>query len=44
MTLRNAGDDPVVLYRLTLTPNDAGGPAAGPPALNDVRATPAASE
>ena len=44
MTLRNAGDDPVVLYRLTLTPNDADGPAAGPPALNDVRATPAASE
>jgi hypothetical protein len=44
MTLRNAGDDPVVLYRLTLTPHDAGGPAAGPPALNDVRATPAASE
>jgi hypothetical protein len=30
MTLRNAGDDPLVLYRMTLTP-DAAGAAAGTP-------------
>ncbi|MBA2597712.1 MAG: hypothetical protein H0V00_13900 [Chloroflexia bacterium] len=29
--LRNAGDEPLVLYRLTLTPHDAGASAAGTP-------------
>jgi hypothetical protein len=32
MTFRNAGDTPLVLYRLTLTPSDAGGSAAATPA------------
>jgi hypothetical protein len=30
MTFRNAGDTPLVLYRLTLTPSGAGGSAATP--------------
>jgi hypothetical protein len=33
MTLRNAGDDPLVLYRMTLTPSDAGTSGAGTPVL-----------
>jgi hypothetical protein len=32
MTLRNAGDDPLVLYRLTITPRGAEGAATGTPA------------
>ena len=32
MTLRNAGDDPLVLYRLTLTPSEAEASNAGAPA------------
>jgi hypothetical protein len=31
MTLRNADDSPLVLYRLTITPSGAGGSAAGTP-------------
>jgi hypothetical protein len=31
MTLRNAGDEPLVLYRLTLAPGDVSGSAAGTP-------------
>jgi hypothetical protein len=31
MTLRNAGDDPLVLYRMTLTPNDAAASGTGTP-------------
>jgi mannose-6-phosphate isomerase-like protein (cupin superfamily) len=31
MTLRNAGEDPLILYRLTLTLSDAGTPGAGTP-------------
>jgi hypothetical protein len=31
MTLRNAGDSPLVLYRLTLTPSGAAGSATGTP-------------
>ena len=32
MTLRNAGDGPLVLYRLALTPNDVGAAGTGTPA------------
>jgi hypothetical protein len=32
VTLRNADDDPLVLYRLTLTPSGAAGPPAATPA------------
>jgi hypothetical protein len=31
MTLRNAGEGPLILYRLTLTPSDADTPGAGTP-------------
>jgi hypothetical protein len=33
MTLRNAGDEPLVFYRMTLAPSDAGTSGAGTPVL-----------
>jgi hypothetical protein len=32
MTLRNAGEDPLILYRLTLVPTKADAPDVGTPA------------